>query len=335
LGVKVGINGFGRTGRLAFRAALEKDLALDFLAVNRGNAKMLAHLLKYDSVHGRPPFTVDVEGDSVVVDGMKVKVLYESDPEELPWKELGVYLAIEASGRFRDREGAVKHLSAGAEKVLISAPAKNPDIMVVQGVNDHEYDHERHHIVSNASCTTNCIAPVVKVLNDVFGLESGYMTTVHAYTNDQMILDRAHKDMRRARAAALSIIPTTSGATSATGVVIPELAGKLDGMAMRVPVPTASVVDFVGVLKEETTVNDVNDAFREAAKGSLEGILDYTEEPLVSCDYIHNPFSAVVDGLSTMVNGSLVKILVWYDNEWGYACRLVEMAEKMGRLAGY
>jgi glyceraldehyde 3-phosphate dehydrogenase len=335
LGVKVGINGFGRTGRLAFRAALEKDLDLDFLAVNRGNAKMLAHLLKYDSVHGRPPFTVDVEGDSVVVDGMKVKVLYESDPEELPWKELGVYLAIEASGRFRDREGAVKHLSAGAEKVLISAPAKNPDIMVVQGVNDHEYDHERHHIVSNASCTTNCIAPVVKVLNDVFGLESGYMTTVHAYTNDQMILDRAHKDMRRARAAALSIIPTTSGATSATGVVIPELAGKLDGMAMRVPVPTASVVDFVGVLKEETTVNDVNDAFREAAKGNLEGILDYTEEPLVSCDYIHNPFSAVVDGLSTMVNGSLVKILVWYDNEWGYACRLVEMAEKMGRLAGY
>jgi len=335
LGVKVGINGFGRTGRLAFRAALENDLDLDFLAVNRGDAKMLAHLLKYDSVHGRPPFTVDVEGDSVVVDGKKVKVLYESDPEELPWKELGVFLAIEASGRFRDREGAAKHLSAGAEKVLISAPAKNPDIMVVQGVNDHEYDHERHHIVSNASCTTNCIAPVVKVLNDVFGLESGYMTTVHAYTNDQMILDRAHKDMRRARAAALSIIPTTSGATSATGVVIPELAGKLDGMAMRVPVPTASVVDFVGVLKEKTTVNVVNDAFREAAKGSLEGILDYTEEPLVSCDYIHNPFSAVVDGLSTMVNGSLVKVLVWYDNEWGYACRLVEMAEKMGRLAGY
>jgi glyceraldehyde 3-phosphate dehydrogenase len=335
LGVKVGINGFGRTGRLAFRAALENDLDLDFLAVNRGDAKMLAHLLKYDSVHGRPPFTVDVEGDSVVVDGKKVKVLYESDPEELPWKELGVYLAIEASGRFRDREEAAKHLSAGAEKVLISAPAKNPDIMVVQGVNDHEYDHERHHIVSNASCTTNCIAPVVKVLNDVFGLESGYMTTVHAYTNDQMILDRAHKDMRRARAAALSIIPTTSGATSATGVVIPELAGKLDGMAMRVPVPTASVVDFVGVLKEKTTVDVVNDAFRAAAKGSLESILDYTEEPLVSCDYIHNPFSAVVDGLSTMVNGSLVKVLVWYDNEWGYACRLVEMAEKMGRLAGY
>lgn len=335
MGVKVGINGFGRTGRLAFRAALENDLDLDFLAVNRGDAKMLAHLLKYDSVHGRPPFTVDVEGDSVVVDGKTVKVLYESDPEELPWKELGVYLAIEASGRFRDREGAAKHLSAGAEKVLISAPAKNPDIMVVRGVNDHEYDHERHHIVSNASCTTNCIAPVVKVLNDVFGLESGYMTTVHAYTNDQMILDRAHKDMRRARAAALSIIPTTSGATSATGVVIPELAGKLDGMAMRVPVPTASVVDFVGVLKEKTNVDVVNDAFREAAKGSLEGILDYTEEPLVSCDYIHNPFSAVVDGLSTMVNGSLVKVLAWYDNEWGYACRLMEMAEKMGRLAGY
>jgi glyceraldehyde 3-phosphate dehydrogenase len=335
LGVKVGINGFGRTGRLTFRAALENDLDLDFLAVNRGEAEMLAHLLRYDSVHGRFPFKVEVEGDNIFVDGKEVKVLYVSDPEELPWKQLGVYLAIEASGRFRDRDGAGKHLAAGAEKVLISAPAKNPDIMVVRGVNDHEYDHERHHIVSNASCTTNCIAPVVKVLNDVFGLESGYMTTVHAYTNDQRILDRAHKDMRRARAAALSIIPTTSGATSATGVVIPELVGKLDGMAMRVPVPTASVVDFVGVLKEKVAVDVVNDAFRKAAKGSLEGVLDYTEAPLVSCDYIHNPFSAVVDGLSTMVNGSLVKVLAWYDNEWGYACRLVEMAEKMGHLAGY
>jgi glyceraldehyde 3-phosphate dehydrogenase len=335
LGVKVGINGFGRTGRLTFRAALENDLDLDFLAVNRGDAEMLAHLLRYDSVHGRFPFKVEVEGDNIFVDGKGVKVLYVSDPEGLPWKQLGVYLAIEASGRFRDRDGAAKHLAAGAEKVLISAPAKNPDIMVVRGVNDHEYDHERHHIVSNASCTTNCIAPVVKVLNDIFGLESGYMTTVHAYTNDQRILDRAHKDMRRARAAALSIIPTTSGATSATGVVIPELEGKLDGMAMRVPVPTASVVDFVGVLKEKVTVDVVNDAFRKAAKGSLEGILDYTEAPLVSCDYIHNPFSAVVDGLSTMVNGSLVKVLAWYDNEWGYACRLVEMAEKMGRLASY
>ena len=335
MGVQVGINGFGRTGRLAYRAALERGLDLDFVAVNRGDAKTLAHLLRHDSVHGKLPFSVEVEGDAMIVEGKRLRVLYESDPENLPWEELGVGLAIESSGRFRDREGASKHLKAGAEKVLISAPAKDPDIMVVLGVNDQEYDHERHHIVSNASCTTNCIAPVVKVLNDAFGVESGYMTTVHAYTNDQQILDKAHRDIRRARAAALSIIPTTSGATTATGEVIPELSGRLDGMAMRVPVPTSSVVDFVGVLRTKATVDQVNSAFGEAAGGRMKGILDYTEEPLVSCDYIHNPHSAVVDGLSTMVNGTLVKVLAWYDNEWGYSCRLVEMAEKMGRLAGY
>jgi len=335
MGVKVGINGFGRTGRLAYRAALENGLDLDFVAINRGDASTLAHLLRHDSVHGKLPFSVEVEGDAIIVDGKELKVLYESDPEMLPWKELGVYLAIESSGRFRDRDDASKHLEAGAEKVLISAPSKDPDITVVMGVNDDGYDHERHNIVSNASCTTNCIAPVVKVLNDCFGVESGYMTTVHAYTNDQNILDRAHKDLRRARAAALSIIPTTSGATMATGVVIPELKGRLDGLAMRVPVPTGSIVDFVGVLKKKAGVDEINDAFRQAAEEDLQGILAYTDEPLVSCDYIHSPYSAVIDGPSTKANGSLVKVLAWYDNEWGYSCRLVEMAEKMGRLAGF
>jgi len=335
VGVKVGINGFGRTGRLAYRAALERGLDLDFVAINRGDASTLAHLLKYDSVHGKLPFTVEVEGDTIVVDGKELKVLYESDPRGLPWREMDVYLAIESSGRFRDREGASKHLEAGAEKVLISAPAKNPDIMVVLGVNDDLYDHEKHHIVSNASCTTNCVAPVAKVLNDRFGIESGYMNTVHAYTGDQMILDRAHRDLRRARAAALSIIPTTSGATTAIGEVIPELKGKLDGMALRVPVPTASVVDLVCVLKSNVSVDDVNRAFKEAVGKELKGILDYSDEPLVSCDYIHNPHSAVVDGLSTQVNRNLVRVLAWYDNEWGYSCRLAEMAEKMGRLAGF
>jgi len=335
LGVKVGINGFGRTGRLAYRAALELGLDLDFVAINRGDAKTLAHLLRYDSVHGRLPFDVEVEGDTIVVDGRELRVLYESDPEVLPWKEMGVYLAIESSGRFRDREGSSKHLKAGAHKVLISAPAKGPDIMVVRGVNDHLYDHGEHHIVSNASCTTNCVAPVMKVLNDGFGVESGFMTTVHAYTNDQRILDKAHKDLRRARAAAMSIIPTTSGATTATGEVIPELKGKLNGMAMRVPIPTASIVDFVGVLGEKVTADAVNAAFKEASEKGLKGILDYTEEPLVSTDYIHNPYSAVVDGLSTMASGTLVKVLAWYDNEWGYSCRLAEMAEKIGKMAGF
>ena len=335
MGVKVGINGFGRTGRLALRAALENHLDLDFMAINRGDAKTLAHLLKYDSVHGKLPFPVEVEDDTIIVDGKELKVLYESDPEKLPWKELGVYLAIESSGKFRDREGAAKHLKAGAGKVLISAPAKKPDIMVVKGVNDDQYDHDKHHIVSNASCTTNCIAPGVKVLNESFGIESGFMTTVHAYTNDQQILDKAHKDLRRARAAAMSIIPTTSGATTATGEVIPELKGKLNGLAMRVPVPTSSIVDFVGVLKRGVSVDEINSAFKEASEKGLKGVLAFEEEPLVSSDYIHSPFSSIVDGPSTMVNGNLVKVLAWYDNEWGYACRLVEMAEKMGRLAGF
>lgn len=332
MGRKVAINGFGRTGRLAYRAALEGCSDLDFVAVNRGEPETLAHLLKYDSVHGRLPFDVAVDGDYIVVDGNRTKVLYEPDPAGMPWEELDVYLVIESSGKFRTREGASKHLEAGAEKVLISAPGRGkekPDLTVVMGVNDHLYDPSKHHIVSNASCTTNCIAPVVKVLNDEFGLESGYMTTVHAYTNDQMLLDRSHKDMRRARAAAMSIIPTSTGAAKATGEVIPELRGKLDGIAMRVPVPTGSVVDFVGTLGRSVEAEDVNNAFIEASEGKLKGVLAYTDKELVSADYIHSPYSAIVDGPLTMANGKQVKVVVWYDNEWGYACRLVEMAEKM------
>lgn len=335
MGVKVGINGFGRTGRLAYRAALEMGSDLKFVAVNRGDAKTMAHLIEHDSVHGRLPFSVEVEGDSVVVDGKPLRVLYESDPEKLPWKELGVYLVIESSGRFRDREGASKHLAAGAEKVLISAPAKKPDLTVVLGVNDDLYEHERHHIVSNASCTTNCVAPVIKVLHDRFGVESGFMTTVHAYTNIQTLLDRARKDLRRARNAATNIIPTSTGAAAAIGEVIPELKGRLDGMAMRVPVPNVSVLDFVCVLEEEASADEVNGAFRAAAEGGLKGILAYTDEPLVSCDYNHDPRSAIVDGPYTMARGRLVKVLAWYDNEWAYSCRLVEMAERMGSLAGF
>ena len=333
--MKVAINGFGRTGRLMYRAALERCASIDFVAINRGSAKTLAHLLKYDSVHGRLPFSVEVDGDSIFVDGKELRVLYKSDPAELPWRKLGAYLVVESSGRFKDREGASRHLEAGAQKVLISAPAKDPDLTVVMGVNDDDYDHERHHIVSNASCTTNCIAPVAKVLNDSFGVESGFMTTTHAYTNTQMLLDRAHKDLRRARAAATNIVVTTTGAAAAIGEVIPELEGKIDGIAMRVPVPDVSIVDFVAVLKEKTSVDEVNGAFKEAADKGLRGILSYTDEPLVSSDFIHNPYSAVVDGLSTMVNGRMVKVLAWYDNEWGYSCRLVDMAEKMGRLAGF
>ena len=329
MGVKVGINGFGRTGRLAYRAALELGLDLDFVAINRGDAKTLAHLLRYDSVHGRLPFDVEVEGDTIVVDGKELKVLYESDPEKLPWKVMDVYLAIESTGRFRDREGSSKHMKAGARKVLISAPAKGPDIMVVRGVNDHLYDHGKHHIVSNASCTTNCVAPVMKVLNDEFGVESGFMTTVHAYTNDQQILDKAHKDLRRARAAAMSIIPTTTGATKAIGDVIPSLKGKLDGMAFRVPTPDVSLIDLVVNLKKEASVNEVNESFRRASEGPMKGVLGYSDEPLVSADYVHCPYSSVVDSLETRSMGEMVKVVSWYDNEWGYVCRLIEVAERL------
>jgi glyceraldehyde 3-phosphate dehydrogenase len=327
--VKVAVNGFGRTGRLALRAAFENDLDLDFVAVNRGDPKTLGHLLKYDSVHGKAPFSVDWDDENIVVDGKKIRVLYESDAEQLPWKELGVDLVLECSDIYKDREGASKHLKAGASKVLISAPAKKPDCTIVLGVNDEVYDKSKHSIVSNASCTTNCLAPVAKVLNDSYGIVNGFMTTIHAYTNTQVVLDKSSKDLRRARAANLSIIPTTSGVTKAISEVIPSLEGKLDGMALRVPTPNVSIINFVANLEKRASVEELNDSFREASKSRMKGIMDVSDEPLVSVDYIHNPYSAVIDSLETRALGKTANILAWYDNEWGYCCRLVELAEKM------
>jgi len=327
--VKVAVNGFGRTGRLALRAAFENDLDLDFVAVNRGDPKTLGHLLKYDSVHGKAPFNVDWDDENIVVDGKKIRVLYESDAEQLPWKELGVDLVLECSDIYKDREGASKHLKAGASKVLISAPAKKPDCTIVLGVNDEVYDKSKHSIVSNASCTTNCLAPVAKVLNDSYGIVNGFMTTIHAYTNTQVVLDKSSKDLRRARAANLSIIPTTSGVTKAISEVIPSLEGKLDGMALRVPTPNVSIINFVANLEKRASVDELNDSFREASKSRMKGIMNVSDEPLVSVDYIHNPYSAVIDSLETRALGKTANILAWYDNEWGYCCRLVELAEKM------
>ena len=327
--VKVAVNGFGRTGRLALRAAFENDLDLDFVAVNRGDPKTLGHLLKYDSVHGKAPFSVDWDDENIVVDGKKIRVLYESDAEQLPWKELGVDLVLECSDIYKDREGASKHLKAGASKVLISAPAKKPDCTIVLGVNDEVYDKSKHSIVSNASCTTNCLAPVAKVLNDSYGIVNGFMTTIHAYTNTQVVLDKSSKDLRRARAANLSIIPTTSGVTKAISEVIPSLEGKLDGMALRVPTPNVSIINFVANLEKRASVDELNDSFREASKSRMKGIMNVSDEPLVSVDYIHNPYSAVIDSLETRALGKTANILAWYDNEWGYCCRLVELAEKM------
>jgi glyceraldehyde 3-phosphate dehydrogenase len=329
LGVKVAINGFGRTGRLAFRAALEKGSDLEFVAVNRGDAKTLGLLLKYDSVHGKLPCSVEVDGDTIVVDGKPLKVLYESEAEKLPWKSMGVDLVIETSNKYRDREEACKHLNAGASKVLIGAPGKNPDITIVMGVNDGDYDKENHDIISNASCTTNCIAPVAKILNDNYGIESGFMSTIHAYTNTQVLLDRADKDLRRARAAAMNIIPTTTGATKAISDVLPELKGKLDGMAFRVPTPNVSLVDFVVNLTEKASVEDINSQFKKASNGSMKGILGYSDEPLVSTDYNHSTYSSIFDSLETRVIMKMAKVLAWYDNEYGYACRLIDLAEKL------
>ncbi len=332
--VKVAINGFGRIGRLLYRAALETKADIDFVAVNDlTSAKTLAHLLKYDSVHRKAPFDIKAKDKAIIVDGKELTVLSERDPAKLPWKELGVYVAVESTGRFRDRENASKHLQAGAKKVLISAPAKNPDITLVLGVNDDEYDQSKHNIISLASCTTNCVAPVAKVLNDKFGIKGALMTTTHAYTNDQRLLDLQHKDLRRARAAASNMIVTTTGAAVAATLTLPELKGKMNGLAIRVPVPDVSIVDLVASLEKKATVDEVNAAFREAAKKELKGILDYTEEPLVSSDYIHNPYSAIVDGPSTMVVGNLVKVLAWYDNEWGYSVKMVRMMERIGKIA--
>jgi len=338
MAIKVGINGFGRIGRLLYRAAIERNANIDFVAVNDlADAKILAHLLKYDSVHGRFNGTVEAKDNKLIVNGKELKVLSQRDPALLPWKDLGVYLAVESTGLFRDRASASKHLQAGAKKVLISAPAGDPDITIVLGVNDQLYDHEKHNILSNASCTTNCLAPTAKVLNDNFGLKTGLMTTAHAYTNDQKVQDLVHKDLRRARAAAVNIIPTTTGAAKAVGLVLPECAGKLNGIALRVPTADVSIVDLVAILEKEATAEEINAAFKKAAEGELKGILEYTEDPIVSSDVLHSTYSAVFDAQSTMVigdKGNFVKVLSWYDNEWGFSCRMVELIEKIGKKAG-
>jgi glyceraldehyde 3-phosphate dehydrogenase len=325
MAIRVGINGFGRIGRLVFRAGVGKG-DLQFVAVNDlTDARTLSHLLKYDSVYGQFKGSIEAKEDAIVVDGGEVKVLAVREPSELPWKDLGVDVVLESTGRFTGRENASKHLEAGAKKVVISAPAKNPDKTIVLGVNERDYDSGIHHILSMGSCTTNCLAPIAKVLNDEFGIEYGLMTTTHAYTNDQVTLDFPHKDLRRARAAALSMIPTTTGAALALSLVIPELEGKLDGMAIRVPTPTVSVVDLVCRLEKSVTPDSVNSGFMKYAAGSMKGILAVSDEPLVSSDYTGNPYSSTVDALSTkVVGGSLVKVLSWYDNEWGFSTRMAE-----------
>ena len=326
--VRVGINGFGRVGRQVFKAIRDyHGSALEVVAVNDlTDPRTNAHLLKYDSNYGVFPAHIEAREDAILVDGQTVKVLAERDPGSIPWDKFGVEIVVEATGRFTDAQKAVAHTQAGVKKVIITAPAKNEDLTVVLGVNEEMYDRQKHTVISNASCTTNCIAPVVKVLHDNFGIEKGFMTTIHAYTNDQVILDTVHKDLRRARAAALNIIPTTTGAARAVTLVMPALKGRLDGMALRVPTPTVSVCDFVATLEKTITKEEANQAFKDAASESLRGILEYTEKPLVSSDFKGNPASSIVDGLSTMVlAGNMVKVLAWYDNEWGYACRTADL----------
>jgi glyceraldehyde 3-phosphate dehydrogenase (phosphorylating) len=333
MAVRVGINGFGRIGRNVVRAAvMAKQSAIEFVGVNDiTDTKTLAHLLKYDSIHGRFPGTVETKGEALVVNGREIRVTAIKEPEKLPWKELGVELVLESTGRFTDRDSAAKHLTAGAKKVVISAPAKGEDITIVMGVNEKKYDPATHHIISNASCTTNCLVPVVKVVLDNWGLVHGFMTTVHSYTNDQQILDLPHKDLRRARAAALSIIPTTTGAAKATSLVIPEVKGKLDGVSLRVPTPDVSLVDLTAEVTKRTTIDEVNAAFKRAAQGELKGILDVSDEPLVSADYIGNLFSSVVDSKSTnVIDGTLVHVSSWYDNEMGYSARCVDLLAYLG-----
>ncbi len=339
MAVKVGINGFGRIGRNFFRASIDNP-EIEIVGINDlTDAHTLAHLLKYDSVHGRFSRSVEAKGNSIIVDGRKIEVTAIKDPSQLPWKDLDVDIVIESTGVFRDREGAGKHLQAGAKKVIISAPGKNPDLTVVLGVNEDQYDPDNHHIISNASCTTNCLAPVAKVLNDEFGIVKGYMVTVHAYTNDQRILDLPHKDLRRARAAATNIIPTTTGAAKAVGEVLPELKGKLDGTARRVPVADGSLVDLTVILEKQVSEEEVNEKMKYYAEGKMKGILEYTEDPIVSQDIVGNPHSSIFDALSTKVIGdNFVHVSSWYDNEWGYSNRLKDlvlfMAEKGLKLMG-
>ena len=325
---KVAINGFGRIGRNVFRIAYGNE-DIEVVAINDlTDAKTLAHLLKYDSVHGSFNAKVEVGNGTIIVDGKEIKVMAEKKPSLLPWRELGIDIVIESTGRFTNAEKAKAHLEAGAQKVIITAPAKNEDITIVMGVNEDKYDPESHRVISNASCTTNCLAPIVKVLHESFTVKRGMMTTVHSYTNDQQILDLPHRDLRRARAAGLSIIPTTTGAAKAVTLVLPELKGKLNGFAMRVPTPNVSVVDFVAELEQDVTVEEINTKLKEASVGSLKGIIAYSDLPLVSRDYNGNPHSSIVDALSTMVlDGNMVKVVAWYDNEWGYSCRVVDLAQ--------
>jgi glyceraldehyde 3-phosphate dehydrogenase len=333
MSTKVGINGFGRIGRNLFRAACERNLDLDFVAVNDiTDAATLAHLLKYDSTLGPFPGEVESAGDEIRLDGTPLKVLAERDPAKLPWGELGVGVVVESTGLFTDRESASKHLEAGADKVIISAPAKDPDVTVALGVNfDEAYDPGAHRIISNASCTTNCLAPLAKILNDAIGIEHGLMTTIHAYTADQRLQDMPHDDLRRARAAAINLIPTSTGAAKAIGLVVPELDGKLNGIAVRAPVSTGSVVDLVCEVSRETSIEEVNSFYeKDADRGRYEGIIRYTDDPIVSTDINKSPYSAVFDSKLTMVlDGTLVKVIGWYDNEWGYSCRLAELVEKV------
>ena len=328
---RVGINGFGRIGRNFFRAALERGSDFEIVAFNDlGDVATMAHLLKHDSVLGNFDGDVEVAGGSLKVNGKEITGLAERDPANLPWRDLEVDIAIESTGFFTKRDGAQKHLDAGAKKVVISAPATDPDITLVLGVNDDAYDPEQHSIISNASCTTNCVAPMAKVLDDTFGIEQGFMTTIHAYTNDQQILDLPHKDLRRARAAAINLIPTSTGAAKAIGLVLPHLQGKVDGISVRAPVPTGSITDLVVTLRGAATPDSVNEAFRTAAEsGPLAPYLDYSTEPLVSRDIVHSPASCIFDSELTMANGSFAKVFGWYDNEWGYSCRLVDLVSKL------
>ena len=331
MGIRVGINGFGRIGRNFFRAQHERESDLEIVALNDlGDAKTMAHLLRYDSNLGPFPGEVELADGVLRAAGEEIRILSERDPGALPWADIGVDVVVESTGFFTDREGAQKHLDAGAKKVVISAPATDPDLTVVLGVNDDAYDPESHHIVSNASCTTNCVAPLAKVLHELGEIQSGFMTTIHAYTNDQVILDFPHKDLRRARAAAINLIPTSTGAAKAIGLVLPELQGKVDGISVRAPVATGSLTDLVVTLARETSVEEVNDAFRAAAdSGPLTDFLFYAEDPLVSTDVNGNPYSCIFDSELTMVRGSTVKVFGWYDNEWGYSCRLVDLIGKL------